>query len=411
MANPRKPGPRRPAGRRPAKAADRPPRAARPGTSPRPSRGPRPDSADRPRRSAGSKPEKSERPDRPARVGRPSSPRPPAKARAARPAKPARSGRPEPRLDIRWTGLRPLYDFWGNRLTRYYKLETLAKAVEGLIRGRDRFIVSSVQQVLGPAPLASLVFELFQEGRYQLIFRVQATNTKRKQALFGFVAAKRPGDFSKLAAVEHENLRILNERDPEHVVRPFQGGRIALAGPRSEAPREIYAYLTQWLGTYHEMGVAKSLQFYVNVKNPQIFTLSQTERIKGQIVEVIARSYDPVKRTCMEMPEIASGDFVVTKPTQASPRIKLIACRRLLRNMNPAKILHRILETHGDWGGRDFRLAPAEAETLVEGLERALGRDEARRWLDLYRAQLEAGTFRPLPPLTGEDLARVLSKG
>src|SRR5690606_35872386 len=103
-------------------------------------------------------------------------------------------------------------------------------------------------------------------------------------------------------------------------------------------PRFIYVYLTQWLQGYHELGVQRDLQFYVNVERPLAFTIAQTEILKRRMVEIIARTYSDETHDCMEMPQIASGDFVVTKPSRGEPRVKLIACRRLLRNMTPAKL-------------------------------------------------------------------------
>ena len=84
-------------------------------------------------------------------------------------------GKPTPGLQIRWAGFRPMYDYWGEEIRRYYQLDTLAAGVEQLVfSGQDRIILPSVHRILGPAPISSLVFELFQEGKYQLIFRMRA---------------------------------------------------------------------------------------------------------------------------------------------------------------------------------------------------------------------------------------------
>lgn len=323
-----------------------------------------------------------------ARGSRPPKPKAGSRSRASQYQHATRKRVPKPKLEVRWLNLRPLFDFWGNRIPRYYGLNALTRATEGVLHGNDRFIVPSIQQVLGPAPLVSLTFELFQEGQFQLIFLARAVNARRNTGAFAYVVAKRPGDFSKLAAAEHENLRLLHERAPDHVVRPYRGGRVILFDRRlGDGPREVYAYLTQWLGSHHELGVARNLQFYVNIQPHQLFSVPQTEDIKGQILEVIARSYDPGKRTCMEMPQIASGDFVATLPSQGRPRIKLIACRRLLHNMTPEKVVHRILEAHWDWGGRDFRLAPDHPETAAAAFERALGKEAAQLWIAEYQAR------------------------
>ena len=328
-----------------------------------------------------------------------------------------RKGRPQVRrpqhpvsataVRVQWQGFRPLYDFWGKEIKRFYQLETLANATERMLeRGGDKFIVPSVQRALGPSRVTSLVFELFQEGKYQLIFRVRASNERHKQAVFGFVAAKKEGEFSKLAGIEHANLCALHLRAPNAIVTPYLGGTIYLPDRlrREGKGREIYAYLTQWLGAYHELGVSKNHQFYINIQNPQNLSIAQTEELKGQMVEIIARTYDPVKRTCMEMPQIASGDFVVTKPTQGDLKLKLIACRNLARNVTPGKLIDLIAGARWDWAGRTFRLAPDHPETLLEGLKRAVGLEIARAWLTQYRVGVEEKRFPERRPLVLERL-------
>ena len=311
-------------------------------------------------------------------------------------------------LHVRWGGFRPMFDFWGNELERYYKLDTLANATERLLQTKDQFVVPSVQQVLGPAPVVSFAFELFQEGRHQIIFRLGAANAKRKRAQFAFVVGKRSRRESKVAETEHANLRVLHQRAPEHVVRPFRGGLIYLPDRhgRSTHGREVYAYLTQWLSGYHELGVGRNLQFIINESPRHTFTIAQTEHIKGRIVEILARTYDPAKRRCIEIPEVASGDFVVTRPAgRGNPGIKLVACRRLVRNVTPAKLIRRLVDASWDWGGREFRLAPAEPETLFDGLAGALGADEARGWLRQYVAAVSDGLFPEQEALPVEALA------
>jgi hypothetical protein len=328
-----------------------------------------------------------------------------------------RKGRPHVRKPLRpvsatsvrvnWLGFKPMYDFWGKEIKRFFQLETLANATERMLeRGGDKFIVPSVQQAMGPSRVTSLAFELFQEGQFQLIFRLRATNEKHKQGVFGFVVAKKEGEFSKLAGIEHSNLRLLHARAPGFIVTPYLGGTIFLPDrlKREGKGREVYAYLTQWLGTYHELGVAKTHQFYINVLNPQNLSIPQTEELKGQMVEIIARSYDPAKRTCMEMPQIASGDFVVTKPGQGDLRLKVIACRNLMRNMTPPKLIDQIVAARWEWAGRPFRLAPEYTETFFDGLKRAVGEEIARAWLLQYRLGVEEKRYPERHPLKREEL-------
>lgn len=279
-----------------------------------------------------------------------------------------------------------MVDYWGNVIPRYYKIETFANAVESMLARYDPFITRSVRQVLGAAPLSSLSFELFQEGAYQLIFRMRAVNQRRAEALFALVAAKQEGAVSRTAEAEHRNLARLHARAPDAVVRPFLGGIVYLPDRhgRANKSRKVYAYVTQWLSGYHELGVDRSHQCFINTRRPHLFSKEETQELKTLMVETIARTYDPDARTCIEMPQIASGDFVVAKPGRGPLRIKLIACRRILRRVDPGKMIDAILNAEWEWAGRPFRLAPEDPRRLAEALVRAVGRETARVWLDEY---------------------------
>jgi hypothetical protein len=348
---------------------------------------------------------------RPAK-GRPAKGRPgkgnPSKGRPARPAA-KRTGRPAPQLKIRWSGFRPFYDYWGAEIKRFYQPETLASATEGMILANDRFILPSISRILGTPKVATLHFELFQEGKYQLIFRGKAASAKRKQATFGLVAAKHEGRFSEIAEIEHGNLRILNKRAPKLIVKPYLGGTVALPKRHTggKVKRLVYVYITEWLGGYHELGIAKNLQFFINVQQPQQFTAAQTEQLKGKMIEVIAKSYDPVARECMEIPQIASGDFVVTKPRRGNPRLKLIACRRIQKRVTPARMIQNIAEANWDWGGRTFHLAPADPAVFFAGLKAAVGAATARDWLGQYRTAVTRGRLKENDTLTLGDLTEL----
>ena len=318
-------------------------------------------------------------------------------------------------LRFHWSGFRPLFDFWGNEIKRYYRLETLASATEWMVSTkRDRFLIAGIQSVLGPAPVVSIHVELFQEGRHQLIFRLRALNAKRKEAQFAFVVSKRTVEESSVAVNEHANLQLLNQRAPEFVVRPFTGGKIYLPDRhgRIERGREVYAYLTQWLGIFHELGVTKELQFYINVKNPHTFTIAQTEAIKAHMVKTIVASYEATAQDCMAMPEIASGDFVVTWPKGRTsiPKIKLIACRKMLRRVTPAKLLDLVVSATWEWGGRTLHLAPEDPAMLYAGVAAALGKTVAREWFAAYVQAVSSKRLRERSALSLEA-ARDIAEG
>jgi len=349
-------------------------------------------------------------------------PKPPSKPKAKSAAKPRPKPHAGPRtantaapVHFHWTGFRPLFDFWGNEIKRYYKLETLASATEYMISTKkDRWLLPGVQMVLGPAPVVSLSFELFQEGRYQLIFHLKAVNARRKQAEFAFVAAKQGDEYSTIAMAEHANLIALHRRAPNHVVKPFTGGTIYLPDRygRVEKGREVYTYLTQWLSVYHELGVTRNLQFYINVKTPHTFTIAQTEAIKAQMIDTVVRSFDPEKGECMTMPEIASGDFVVTWPKGRNdiPKIKLIACRKMLRRMTPVKVIDAIAGASWDWAGQRVHLTPEDPAMLYAGFVAALGKEQARAWFEQYVQALTTRRLRERAALPLE-VAREIASG
>ena len=293
-----------------------------------------------------------------------------------------------------------MYDFWGNEIKRFFQLETLQFATDRQLQHGDRFILPSLLDALGPGEITSLSFELFQEGRFQLIFRLKVHTSKDRTAQFAFVVAKNHEECSMIARNEHGNLLMMHERMPEHVVKPYRGGPIFLPDRQGRKEgREIFAYITQWLTGYEELGVNKNLQFIENVKNRHVFSIAETEELKVQMVEIIARSYDPLTHSAMTMPEIASGDFVVYRAGRGHLKIKLIASRRIMLRASPVKLIDRMLDASWDWGGQRLRLAPLAPEDFLEGLTRALGKDTAKKWVAQY---LGAVAAKKVPPRRAE---------
>ena len=190
---------------------------------------------------------------------------------------------------------------------------------------------------------------------------------------------------------------------------PIARGRGLLAGssPRKFSRPGGLRLLTRWLDRYHELGVGKDLKFFINEARPRSFSKGDTEELKRQVVEIIARSYDPKTKQCMAIPEVASGDFVVTRPKNSAPKLKLIACRKIGQRTSPAKVVDAIVSAHWPWGSRHFFLAPEDPKILVDGLTAALGRDESGRWIRLYKSAVQAGRYRESKHMTRDDLDRL----
>lgn len=306
---------------------------------------------------------------------------------------------PETGLKMFWSGFRVMHDYWGNELKRYYRLETLASALEHAIRTRDKAVLGSVQAVLGPAPVNRLQIELFQEGRFQLIFRVRAENVRRNTAQFAMVVAKNHAECTQVARAEFRNLTAIYPSAPEWVVKPYLAGTVFLPDRhgRSDQGREVFFYLTQWLKDYDELGVNDNLQFFCNVPKRHTFTKAETDMLKGQMVQIITSVYDAKQARTMAMPEIASGDFVVHRSARGRHLLKLIACRRLVMRTSPKKLIHKILTSSWPWGRRHFYLAPDHPETFFKGLSEGVGMETAREWLDGFVKDAAAGKYSGVP--------------
>lgn len=301
----------------------------------------------------------------------------------------------------RWSGFRPMYDYWGNELKRFYQLETLGSAVDyQLTTGKDRYLQGSVQDALGPSRVTLLHFELFQEGRFQFIFRMTAATQKKQEKKFALVAAKNHQECTLIAKNEYKILQGLNARDPEHIVHPYRAGKVYLPDRhgRRELGREIFVYLTEWLTGFEELGIDRTLQLIINTKQRHVFTVQETERLKGIMVEIVAKSYDPVQHTCMDMPEVASGDFVVRKRGRGHLELRVIAARRLLTRVSPARVIDKILTAAWPWGPGTFALAPAAPEVFYDGMVRALGPEEALQWAQQYAAAVSSGKLKNRRP-------------
>jgi hypothetical protein len=311
-----------------------------------------------------------------------------------------------PFTQIKWKNLGPMYDFWGKEFKRYYQLETMANAVEGLFkeRARDSFLAPSIKSALGPAKITRCEIELFQEGYYQLIFRMKVQNSQKRKGTFALVVAKDNKGLSETAKREHHTLNQLYERAPQCFVRTLKGGTLFLPDRhrRKENDRFIYAYVTEWQHGYHELGIQKNGQFFVNIPKPVRMNNAQTQQLKRRMVEMVIRSYDPVKRNCMAIPQIASGDFVVTLPGKQNPRLKLIACRELTPRVSPSKLIHSLLSAEWEWSGEQVRLAPDSYEDWEQALNNALGKNRAKDWMAVYRKDVELKRYPKLKKIDPE---------
>ncbi|MCX8064349.1 MAG: hypothetical protein N3G21_04175 [Candidatus Hydrogenedentes bacterium] len=281
-------------------------------------------------------------------------------------------------VKILWSGFRPMYDYWGNELKRFYKFDTLVSSVSSYLETKDKFINDTIHSVMGPAQITSLKFHLFQEGKYQFIFKLTAENKKLKKANFAFVVAKDGNELTKTARIEHNILKKLHLKCPQFVVKPYGGDYLFFPDRhgRKEFHRNIYAYMTEWLSGYEELGINKDLQFYTNVLSPHTFSVSETNNIKIKIMEIILSLYNQENEESIVLPEIASGDFVIKRSPSKNHKLKMIACRGTLKRITLEKLISLFLTTSWKWGNRKFTLLPDNPHDIVRTLVKIFGKEK-----------------------------------
>lgn len=288
---------------------------------------------------------------------------------------------------IKFKNMGPMRDFEGNEYKRHYQMETLTSALENQVRGGDRFINSSVKSILGSVPIKTLTFELAQESKYQLIFRVKIMNINRKQLTLGLVVAKNNKEYTELLKKEHALLRILHERVPKCFIEPLKGGLVFLPDrhKRKEHDRELYAYCTEWMPGFQPLSVQKNNNLSLGDPITERFTKAQTQALKRRMVEIVVRSYDPVRRNGMSIPEITSGDFKGTKAAKnTNPLLKVTACRDMENRISPAQLLHKMLESQWEWNKSIYHFTPDDPRELIQALTNALGKADAMDWFSQY---------------------------
>ncbi|MFP6595820.1 MAG: hypothetical protein VCC01_00030, partial [Candidatus Hydrogenedentota bacterium] len=304
-------------------------------------------------------------------------------------------------LYIKFKNTQPRMDSEGKEYKRFFKLETLTNALEKQIRTNDKFVLSSIRQVLGSMTIRNIDAEMVQESKYRFTFRLKLQSENRKQATFGLVVAKNNQECSEIVKREHSLMRILHERVPKCVVEPLKGGTIFLPDRhrRAEQDRDIYAYMTMWTGGFHELDIQSSGN--LALKSPRLtrMTPGQTQAAKRRMIEIIVRTYDPNRRNAMSIPLVPVGDFIAAKQTKGTPQLKISACTDMQNRVSPAKLIHRIVDADWKIKKQVYCLMPGDPAEFVQALTNALGKEDAMDWISQYRKAVKSKRLPELPRL------------
>jgi hypothetical protein len=313
--------------------------------------------------------------------------------------------------------LREMHDYWGRRLPRPIPSGLLRSAIHDHLAQTPNLLLESLSVLLDRPVVVSDLTEvkvvLFQEGEFQYIFRVTVRPRGMSRVHLAMVVAKDGHKVSKLARREMANLQHLRRRDERRVVRPLSGGMLAVDPGGPPARAAVFVYFTPWLTGLHELGVDRRMNFFINEQPFHTFRPAASDIIRSQVLAILLGFWDPVEQTVPEPPQIASGDFVISRPASGQPvQLCLIACRRILTSVSLARCLRLFLGYRGHWAEKEFHLLPKEPRLLFEALDEGLViknqghvtwdriEQELRSYLsELQRHPTVEGEWSPLPSL------------
>lgn len=300
------------------------------------------------------------------------------------------TGRNQPHRDLvlspKWLNLVELTDYRGKAYRRFYKLETLASAVDKLVHDRDRFICPSVEKVLGAGKLAQLVFTLADEDPLRLVFHVRATSSTRKRGNLVLVVAKNAEEASRRVALEYKHLSILAERLRKDMAEPLRAGTIFMPDRhrRKDHHRELQAYTTALPTGYEPLGIHKNGQFMACGGELHTFSRRETEALKRKMVALILTAFHPIKRDGIDTHQLDPSTFQVHRPPKGLPALKLFNCVHMHTQLTPSKVIGFLLtDTWKSWG-QESGYAPENPEDFYDAVVEAVGPETAAKWVAQY---------------------------
>jgi len=307
-------------------------------------------------------------------------------------------------------------DYWGQSIPRPLRIGRLGRALEQLTYDTEagRIFLAALESSAGFAPsgrVRKVTVELVQEGLHQWVFRVQASSPPRNRVLC-LTVAKNIGRFSRTAAREWSLLKLLHERQPDEVVRPYEAATIELKEERH--PGGLFAYFSHWLSDFWELGLDARHRFaLIGPDDVHRLSPSRSEEIRAEMLRLLASLYDPRDGSCLVDVEVNSGDFMGS--VGAGPvQLKLIAVRHLRKGLSPRGFLRNLFKPKGDHGDRPVHVVPAVPEVaarkLLDGMTQALGdRDAARTFIRKgIRQAMRRKEELPCPYLDWDVLERLV---
>ena len=327
------------------------------------------------------------------------------------------TGRNQPRRELalacKWLNLVELTDFRGKAWRRFYKLETLASAVDKLVRDGDRFITPAFEQELGPGRLTQVAFTLADEDALRLIFHVKVANANRKRASLMLVVAKNAEEASRRIQLEFKHLKILADRLGDDMAVPIRLGTIFMPDRyrRADQNREIAAYITRHPNHCEPLGIHKSGQYMSLGAQPHTFSKRETEQLRHKMTSIIVKAYHPIERDGIDTHQLDLSTFQVQRGSKSGPGLKLFNCVHMQTRLTPVKVLAFLLCDTWKSGGFESPYVPSDPEDFLDALTGVLGKDTALTWLGQYVKLAKTGKAKAPDPEYLDALAALCAPG
>ncbi len=312
---------------------------------------------------------------------------------------------------VRWHGINEAPPP-GKAGKRYFRLDTLARAVERRLERGQTFMHTCIRGNLGPADLATLDFTLAAESSYKLVFHMRATNARRKSADFALVTAKNDTACSALLQAEQGHLRSLFSRARAYAAQPLRSGDFYLPDRyrRSDRGREVFAHLTAWPGPVSAICPASDGQLRTGGPKRQRLSKKETETLRAMICRCITQAYDPEARTGIDLAELTPDDFGILRGRRGKPKLFLLSCRRMRPHLSPLRFTEALMTAawHGEAG--EFYLLPEDPEAFTTLFAEAAGPKTASIWIRDFMKAVDKGKAAAPPVHYLDALEQIVLK-
>jgi len=267
----------------------------------------------------------------------------------------------------------------------FFREETLEKATELLLTGRDPLIQPAVKRLIGEAPVGALHFDLVWENMNRFLYTVEASNRLGGRATMGWMVARNHQEFGAILRAGYEGLCQLHKVAPALASEPLSTGFVYLPDRyrRSNMGRELPVYFFRWPAREAApLVVANPDQLALSAApRPRLMGRVETERIRYGLTELVVRGFHAEKSMGLNLPALLPDDFLGWRSEGGMPSVNLVFCRAREVRSSPGRYLQRLLSMTWPAPGGAFSVVPEDPERFFAAVCAAVGEDTARMWV------------------------------